>query len=141
MAVELSASTAHRERVFLEDRLKTIKADLNAASMQLSDFSSKNVALDIKEQGKAMIEGAATLEGQLIATQSELKGLEQLYTDENPRVMAVRARIAELQRAPTNLVKTARTGDILASESCRGLGFVTPTFTAKLRRKKPFTTC
>lgn len=103
LAVELSSSTAHRERIFLEDRLKSVKLDLDAAATQLSDFSSNNVALDIKEQGKAMIEGAATLGGQLIAAQSELKGLEQIYTDQNPRVMAMHARIAELQRSADKL--------------------------------------
>ncbi len=45
-----------------------------------------------------MVEAAAKLQGELIAAQSELKGLEQIYTDSNVRVRAVRARIAELQR-------------------------------------------
>src|SRR5207253_2187866 len=60
-------------------------------------FSSKNAAIDIKEQGKAMVEGAAILQGQLIAAQSELEGLRQIYTDNNVRVRSVRARIDELK--------------------------------------------
>src|SRR5207249_9904414 len=63
-----------------------------------SQFSSKNTAIDIKEQGKAMVETAATLQGQYIAAQSELEGLKQIYTDNNVRVRSVRARIAELKR-------------------------------------------
>ena len=50
---ELNTSTAHRERVFLEDRLKTIKQDLDAAARDFGEFASKNAAIDIKEQGKA----------------------------------------------------------------------------------------
>ena len=53
---ELSTSGAHRERVFLEERLKTVQKDLQDAEEDFSQFSSKNMAIDIKEQGKAMVE-------------------------------------------------------------------------------------
>jgi capsule polysaccharide export protein KpsE/RkpR len=98
LVVELNTSTAHRERIFLEERLKTIKQDLDAAARDFSEFASKNAAIDIKEQGKATMEAAAVLEGQLIAAQSEREGLRQIYSDENVRVRAVGARIAELQK-------------------------------------------
>ncbi len=98
LVAELTTSAAHRERVFLEERLKTVKQDLDAAAVEFSEFASKNTAIDIKEQGRAMVEAAATLQGHLIAAQSELEGLRQIYTDNNVRVRAVRARIAELQR-------------------------------------------
>ncbi len=98
LVAELSTSSAHRERVFLEERLKAVKQDLDAAAKEFSQFASKNAAIDIKEQGRAMVDAAATLQGHLMAAQSELKGLEQIYTDNNVRVRAVHARIAELQR-------------------------------------------
>jgi len=98
LAAELNTSAAHRERVFIEDRLKTVKQDLDQASKEFSEFASKNTAIDIKEQGKAMVEAAATLQGQLIAAQSQLQGLEQIYTDNNVRVRSLRARVGELKR-------------------------------------------
>jgi uncharacterized protein involved in exopolysaccharide biosynthesis len=98
LVVELSTSGAHRERVFLEDRLKTVQKDLQDAEKDFSQFASKNMAIDIKEQGKAMVEAAAVLQGQLIAAQSEEEGLRQIYTDNNVRVRSLRARIAELQQ-------------------------------------------
>ena len=94
---ELSTSSARRERIFLEQRLQAVSQDLEAAEKDFSQFSSKNTAIDIKEQGKAMVEAAATLQGQLIAAQSELEGLRQIYTDNNVRVRSVRARIGELK--------------------------------------------
>src|SRR5437773_8565951 len=39
-ASELSTSSAHRERVFLEERLKVAKLDLDEAANQLAQFSS-----------------------------------------------------------------------------------------------------
>lgn len=94
---QLSTSSAHRERVFLEERLAQVKQDLESAEKDFSEFASKNGTVDIKEQGRAMVEGAATLEGQLIAAQSELEGLKQIYSENNVRVRSLRARISELQ--------------------------------------------
>ncbi len=97
LVAELSTSSARRERIFLEERLQAVSKDLDSAEKEFSQFASKNSAIDIKEQGKAMVEAAATLQGQLIAAESELEGLRQVYTDNNVRVRSVRARIDELK--------------------------------------------
>lgn len=93
----LSTSAARRERVFLEQRLKSIKEDLDASSSALSQFSSRNATMDIQKQGQATIDAAAKLQGELIAAQSELSGLKTQYSDDNVRVRTVRGRINELQ--------------------------------------------
>jgi uncharacterized protein involved in exopolysaccharide biosynthesis len=98
LVAELSTSSAHRERVFLEERLTAVKQELDQASKEFSQFASKNTTIDIKEQGKAMVDAAATLMGELIAAESELKGLEQIYTPNNVRVRSVQARISELRK-------------------------------------------
>ena len=98
VVTNLNTSSAHRERVFLEGRLGQVQQDLETAEKQFSQFASKNTAIDIQEQGKAMIEAGATLEGQLIAAQTELEGLRQIFTDNNVRVRETQARIDELRR-------------------------------------------
>jgi len=97
LVVELSTSSARRERIFLEERLQSVSKELETAEKDFSQFASKNTAIDIKEQGKAMVEAAATLQGQFIAAQSEYEGLKQIYTDKNVRVRSVKARIDELK--------------------------------------------
>ncbi|MGB6077657.1 MAG: hypothetical protein WBG29_18645, partial [Candidatus Acidiferrales bacterium] len=109
MITQLSTSSAHRERVFLEERLKSVNQDLEAAEKNFSQFASKNGAIDITEQGKAMVEAGASLEGQLIAAQSELQGLKQIYTENNVRVRATEARISELHLQLEKLSGTAST--------------------------------
>lgn len=94
---QLSTSSAHRERIFLEERLSEVKDDLEHAEQEFSQFASKNAAIDIKEQGRAMVEAAAVVEGNLIAAQSELQGLKQIYNDNHVRVRAAEARIADLR--------------------------------------------
>ena len=97
LVAELSTSAAHRERIFLEERLSAVRRDLDGASRNFSQFESVNKTIDLKEQARAMVQGAAALEGELIAAESELKGLEQVYTASNVRVRSVQARIGELR--------------------------------------------
>ena len=97
LVAEVSTSSARRERIFLEGRLASVKQELGTAAHKFSDFASKNTAIDIPAQAKAMVQAAAILQGQLIAAESELSGLEAIYTDQNVRVKALRARVAELR--------------------------------------------
>lgn len=94
---QVSTSSARRERIFLEERLRTVKQELDNAARQFSIFASKNTAIDIPAQSKAMVEAAANLEGQLIAAEAELHGLEAMYTEQNVRVRSLRARVTELR--------------------------------------------
>jgi capsule polysaccharide export protein KpsE/RkpR len=99
LVAELSTSSARRERIFLEGRLKEVRSELQEAEQELSQFSSKHSTLDVSEQGKAMLQSAGTLQGELIAAQSELQGLQTIYSDNNVRVRALRAKVSELERA------------------------------------------
>jgi uncharacterized protein involved in exopolysaccharide biosynthesis len=121
MVTQLNTSSAHRERVFLEDRLVQVNRDLEAAEKNFSEFASKNTALDIPTQGRAMIEASAQLEGQLIAAETELQGLRQVYADGNVRVRAMQARVDELQH---ELKKNlgSESGDPLSSNTSKGAG-------------------
>ena len=97
LVAELSTSSARRERIFLEGRLQAVSHDLEESEKNFSQFASKNTAIDIKEQGKAMVDAAAMLQGQLIAAESEYEGLKQIYSDNNVRVRSLKARINELR--------------------------------------------
>jgi capsule polysaccharide export protein KpsE/RkpR len=103
LMAELNTSAAHKERVFLEGRLDRVKKELESSEKEFSEFASKNTAIDIKEQGKALVSAAANLQGELIAAQSQLEGLRQIYTDNNVRVRQLQARIAEIQRSLNQL--------------------------------------
>jgi capsule polysaccharide export protein KpsE/RkpR len=143
VVVQLSTSAAHREREFLENRLVTVKQDLENAEKQFSQFSSKSGAIDIKEQGKAMVEAAAILQGQMMAAQSELEGLRQIYSDSNVRVRGAQARIAELQHqlqklggSPQNEVVSGSSEDNSIYPSIRRLPLLGVTYADLFREAK-----
>ena len=117
VVTQLNTSSAHRERIFLEERLGQVRTELESAEKEFGQFASKNAAIDIKEQGKAMVEAAAALEGELIATQTELQGLRQIYTDYNVRVRTAQARVNELNRQIQKL--GGRTDSAAATEGSK----------------------
>jgi len=98
LVASVSTSSARRQRLFIEGRLKGVKQDLDEASKRFSEYASQNTTVDITAQAKAMVEGAARLEGELIAAQAELEGLQQIYTANNVRVRSLQARVDELKR-------------------------------------------
>ena len=99
LSTQLSTSSARRERKFLEGRLKVVKKELDESAQSLGQFSSKNSALDISQQGKATVEAATTLQGQLVTTEAELDGLKKIYGEGNVRVESAEARVNELRRS------------------------------------------
>ncbi len=114
---QLTTSSVHRERVFLEERLDEVKHELGNAEEEFSQFASKNTAINIPEQDKTMMQAAATLQGQLVAAESELEGMRQIYTENNIRVRAHEARIAELRRQLNKLGGKPGSEEVSGSES------------------------
>jgi uncharacterized protein involved in exopolysaccharide biosynthesis len=117
LAADLNTSDAHRERVFLEERLKSAKQDLDQASLALSQFSSKNTVMDPQNQGRSMMDAAARIQGELIARESELRGLKEIYSDDNVKVRTLRAQIGELQAQLKKLMGGSATGPAEAAGS------------------------
>jgi uncharacterized protein involved in exopolysaccharide biosynthesis len=103
LVTHTSTSSAHQERVFIEKRLQKVKDDLEQAQQQMSEFSSTHGTVDIKEQGRAMVDAASKLQAQMILEQANLTSLRQIYGDGNVRVRATQARIAVLQSQLTKI--------------------------------------
>lgn len=97
LVTRTNTSAAHRERVFIEQRLRVVQDNLEDAELQLSRFSSSNNAVDIREQTHAMVDAGAQIEAELIVQKSSLGAMRQIYGDDNARVRQSEARIATLQ--------------------------------------------
>lgn len=135
----LSTSSAHKERVFLDQRLAEVKGNLESSEKQFSQFASQKDAMDIPMQGRAMLQTAAALQGQLIAAESELQGLRQIYTDNNARVRSLEARVNELRAALERIGGANANESSSAQElypSLRQLPLLGVTYADLLRRTK-----
>jgi capsule polysaccharide export protein KpsE/RkpR len=118
-----STSAARRERVFLEERVKEVKQDLDESAKALSQFSTKTKAIDVTTQAKSMMDTESKLEGELMDGRSQLAALRQTYSEDNNLVKAAEARNAELQR---EINATGGTPDRNGSGAAAG-GSVYPT--------------
>ncbi len=98
LLLEVNSTSARQEREVTGARVEEARKELEEASRLLADFASKNTTLEPDDQGKAAVEISAAIEGELIAAQSDLKSMEQLYTGNNERIYSARARVAELQK-------------------------------------------
>jgi uncharacterized protein involved in exopolysaccharide biosynthesis len=139
VVAHVSTSSAHRERVFLDQRLADVKRDLEASEKQFSQFASEKGAIDIPSQGRAMLASAAEVQGELIAAESELQGFRQIYTDNNARVKSLEARVDELRSAlqklgGANANETSSAGDLYPT--LRQLPLLGVTYADLLRRTR-----
>ena len=91
LVARVNTSSARLEREFIEQRLRTVASDLQQAQQAMSNFSTKDAAIDIKEQTRAMVDEGAKLQGQLIAGEAELNSVQQIYGDQNVRVRVAAA--------------------------------------------------
>jgi capsule polysaccharide export protein KpsE/RkpR len=107
-----TTSSAHQERVFIEKRLELARKNLATAQQRFSDFSSTRGAVDIKEQTRAIVEGAARLQSELTVEESSLQALRKTYGDGNIRIRSTEARIGYLR---SELAKLGGTSSLLPS--------------------------
>jgi len=81
---DISTSSARQERIFLEERLKAEKVELDDASAKLAAFSSKNQMLNAPEQAK------------VAAAAAEMQAVQGVYAENSTRMRELRARMHEL---------------------------------------------
>jgi capsule polysaccharide export protein KpsE/RkpR len=123
---QTSTSSARQERIFIEHRLSSVQNDLENAQIELSDFSSKNTTVDITAQTRAMVDVGARLEGEIVAEQSGLESLRQVYTDDNVRVREAQARIGVLQRELNKLAGSSTPAPLASASSPQTAGELYP---------------
>ena len=108
VVTDSSTSAARRERIFLEERVKDIKQDLDESSLALSQFSTKSKTIDMTTQAASTVTARLRLQTELMDGRSQLAGLRQTYSEDNHLVKAVEARDAELQREIDAMGGTAK---------------------------------
>lgn len=95
---ELNITQGKRKRLFLEDRLKEVRAALDHAEQELKAFQEKYHIVAIEEQAKVAIQGAAEIKAQIIEAQTELEIFKQFGTEKQAEAVMLKAKIEELKR-------------------------------------------
>jgi len=94
----MNVSEGGQNRRFLEGRVSEVTKALRDAEDKLRAYQAASKAVVMEGQAKAAIEAAATLEGQIVAAQVQLKTIETFATQSNPDVIRLKQSIDEMQR-------------------------------------------
>jgi uncharacterized protein involved in exopolysaccharide biosynthesis len=107
----VNADSAKAEREYFGYQLQQARELLQKDTKELAAFGIQNGTVDANEQGTALAGAAAALEGQILGTEAEIKGLLQIYTPQHENVLALQAKLAAMRqqlqelkgKAPANL--------------------------------------
>jgi uncharacterized protein involved in exopolysaccharide biosynthesis len=94
----LNVSKASQNRTFIERRLAETQVNLVRAEEALKEFQTQNKTVAVEAQSKAMIEAAATIQGQITAQEVQLQVMSGYLSADNPEMSRVRSSIEELRK-------------------------------------------
>lgn len=87
-----------RQKAFIGDRLDKSEKALRQAEDVLRRFQETHKAIGMQEQAKESIVATSRLRGELIAAEVVLEAMREFGTENNPQVLAQKARVEELKR-------------------------------------------
>ncbi len=105
--IELQISRSRENRIFLENRVADLKAQLKASEDTLRAFQDRTGLLDVKTQVPGILTADATLETELTAKRLQLGVLERLYNKDAPQVKDMQIQIQSYEQ---NLAKLRAQG-------------------------------
>lgn len=120
---EANMTRGKRNRIFIEDRLETVKKDLEAAEESLRVFQQVHKTVSLDDEVRTAIEAASDLKAQVIAREVQLGVLKEYATEQNPRVKEIRAEIAQLKRQLREIEYGSKSK---GSDTKFGVGFSVP---------------
>lgn len=94
----LNVSKASHNREFIERRLAETQVGLVKTEEALRDFQTKNKAVAVEAQSKAMIEAAAMIQGQITAYEVQWQVMSAYLSPDNPDLSRVRSSLEELKK-------------------------------------------
>ena len=103
VSANLSSEAGRRERKYFETQLLEAENDLQRAAERLSQYGKNNAALDVDSGAKGIANAIGQLQEEIIVSEAELKGMRVVYAENNGRIKAMEAQIAELKRQMARL--------------------------------------
>jgi uncharacterized protein involved in exopolysaccharide biosynthesis len=119
---ELSIETARNRRVFLEERLDSVKKDLALSEDSLARFQIENGLVDIDQQAKMSIEVGALSEARLKAAELDLNIAKKIYLNDDQKIKEMEMNIAEIKNQRDNLTHVRETDLLIPLKIAPAIG-------------------
>ena len=105
----LNVSKAGQKRAFIERRIEETQVQLAKAEEALKDFQTQNRTVAVEAQSQAMIEAAAMIQAQIMASEVQLEAMGSYLSPNNPQLVPVRSSLEEL-RKQLNVMESGKGG-------------------------------
>jgi tyrosine-protein kinase Etk/Wzc len=112
----LAVTEASQRRLFYEDQLKYAKEALVKAEVALEQVQQRKGLVALDAQSKAMVEGLAALEAQVVTKQVELDTIRSYSTDHNPEAQLAERQLATLQQQAGRLGQQTSSSGVASLE-------------------------
>jgi tyrosine-protein kinase Etk/Wzc len=106
----LALTEAAQRRLFFEEQLRAVEANLAVAEDAVRGFQEETGALEISAQARAVIEGIASLRAQIIAREVQAQVMRAYATSENPDLQRIEEEVKGLRAALARLEEKGQAG-------------------------------
>ncbi len=96
--VERKSQEAQQMLAFIDKQLPALKANLEAAESALEARKRAHGAVDLGMKAQAIVDSSADIEKQISLLQMEYAELSRKFTDNHPRVAALKQKLSYLKR-------------------------------------------
>lgn len=119
---ENALSTAKRNRIFVEGQIDQTKFDLDKIENSLKDFQKTNKIISLSAQAEASVQAYASLKSKLIASEVELRILENSSIDGDPRVTLKKQEVSEISKQLSIIEDSTNSSPTLSFQKTPSLG-------------------
>lgn len=106
----LAVTEAGRRRIFFEHEVQQANDDLSRAELGMKKTQEQTGIIMLEPQSRAMLEGIATLHGQVAAKEAQVQAMRSFATDENPDLKRAESELAAL-RSELSRLEAGKVGD------------------------------
>lgn len=136
LKARVDANSAKAEREYFGYQLQQARDLLQKDTKELAAFGIQNGTVDANEQGAALAEAAAALEGQILGTEAEIKGLLQIYTPQHESVLSLQAKLAAMRQQLQQLKGKAPANPDNGTDNLKEMLNVSPAYMDLSRKVK-----
>lgn len=118
----LTVETERNQRMFLEERLRLTKIELDSAETRYTKFLVDNRMLNIDEQAKATIDAGTDIETRYLAAELKLDINKRVFAQDNPKIREQQMELNELRKQRESLMKDRKSDLLIPYRQAPDLG-------------------
>jgi uncharacterized protein involved in exopolysaccharide biosynthesis len=110
--VRLTTEKNRNYRIFLGQRLDSVKITLKQTEEELVQFQKKHRMLDVEEQGKATISTGVSIEARYMTARTSLEIARKTFSEDHPRVRELKVQLEQMDKVRQEMTN-GRVSDFL----------------------------